>query len=461
MKEQGTTHKRARNAAARKHAEAERDRLLAALERRNLQLQTAAQVSRAASGILDPEVLMQQVVDLVRERFDLYYVGIFLVDQTGEWARGPNERPAPGRWAVLWAGTGEEGRKMLEQGHKLEIGDTSMIGWCVAHKQARIALDVGEDAVRFDNPLLPCTRSELALPLISRNEVIGAMTVQSAQEAAFSAEDITILQTMADQLANAIQNARLYRQAQRELAERIRAETALRQHAAELQARNEELDTYAHTVAHDLKEPISAIIFTAELMEMHADALPEEKRLRYLHSIRDDAFRMNNIINELLLLAGVRKMDVEATALDMKNIVSGALQRLTLMIEEHQAEIGAPPSWPIALGYGPWVEEIWVNYISNAIKYGGRPPRIELGAEELPDGRARFWVRDNGPGLDEEEKARLFTPFTRLDQARAKGTGLGLSIVRRIVEKLGGQVGVESKPGHGCVFFFTLPRRRS
>jgi len=191
--------------------------------RRALQLQTAAEVSRAASSILDPEVLAPQVVELVRERFDLYYVGLFLIDQTGEWTGEPN------RWAVLRAGTGEAGRLMLQQGHKLEIGGASMIGWCIANKQARIALDVGKDAIRFDNPLLPETRSELALPLISRGRPIGALTIQSSREAAFSEEDITVLQTMADQLANAIANARLYNQAQQEIAERKRAEQELTQ----------------------------------------------------------------------------------------------------------------------------------------------------------------------------------------------------------------------------------------
>jgi len=122
----------------------------------------------------------------------------------------------------------------------------------------------------------------------------------------------------------------------------------------------------------------------------------------------------------------------------------------------------------MALGYMPWVEEIWVNYLSNAIKYGGRPPRLELGADPLPNpppqageglggGMIRFWVRDHGAGLTPEDQARLFTPFTRLDQVRVKGHGLGLSIVRRIVEKLGGQVGVESQVGQGSTFSFTLP----
>jgi PAS domain S-box-containing protein len=191
-----------------KRAAAERERLLADLVQRSNQLQTAAEVSQAATGILDTEELTQQVVDLVQARFGLYYVGLFLVDRAGEWT------DEPGTWAVLRAGSGVAGQQMLSVGHRLEIGGESMIGWCVANQQARIALDVGEEAVRFDNPYLPETRSEMALPLIARGQAVGAMTVQSEEQAAFSDEDIAVLQTMADQVANAIENARLLEETQ-------------------------------------------------------------------------------------------------------------------------------------------------------------------------------------------------------------------------------------------------------
>jgi PAS domain S-box-containing protein len=190
--------------------------LVQQVERRAIQLQTAAEVSRAASSILDLNELLSRTVELIHDRFDLYYTGLFLVDQTGEWT---NE---PAKWAVLRAGTGEAGQKMLSAGHKLEVGGSSMVGWCIANRKARIALDVGKEAVRFSNPLLPHTRSELALPLVSRGQVIGAMTVQSDRPAAFTQEDIASLQSMADQLANAIENARLFtehRQAEEVLAQ--------------------------------------------------------------------------------------------------------------------------------------------------------------------------------------------------------------------------------------------------
>ncbi len=216
-----------RDITGRHQAQVEREQLLTALEHQSTQLQTAAEVSRAVGSILDPEALAPQVVDLVRERFNLYYAGLFLVDQTGEWTGEPY------KWAVLRAGTGLPGQQMLRRGHKLEIGGSSMIGWCIANKQARITLDVGEDAVRFENPSLPNTRSELALPLISRGKPIGALTIQSDQEAAFSQDDIASLQTMADQMANAIANARLYNQAQREINERKQAEQEAQRRAAQ------------------------------------------------------------------------------------------------------------------------------------------------------------------------------------------------------------------------------------
>jgi signal transduction histidine kinase len=243
----------------------------------------------------------------------------------------------------------------------------------------------------------------------------------------------------------------------------------------QLSVRNEELDAFAHTVAHDLKNPVSQSIGYAELLEQDYKVMSDNERQAALHALVRNGFKISNILDELLLLAGVRKTDVPLAPLDMGNIVAEAQQRLKYVIEERQAEIVLPAAWPTALGYGPWVEEVWANYLSNGYKYGGTPLRLELGADppftSPPppyEGKqtggterryVRFWVRDNGNGITPEDQARLFTPFTRLDQARAKGHGLGLSIVRRIVEKLGGQVGVESDgvPGHGSVFSFTLP----
>jgi two-component system sensor histidine kinase/response regulator len=225
-----------------------------------------------------------------------------------------------------------------------------------------------------------------------------------------------------------------------------------------LQKANAELDAFAHTVAHDLKGPLSNIIGFAELLKSMHTSMSRAELDDYLGTIAQVGFKMRDIVEALLLLAGVRKMEeLETEPLDMARIVDDVRQRLAYMVEGYQAEVILPKTWPVALGYGPWIEEVWTNYLSNALKYGGEPPRVELDAMDQENGMVRFWVRDNGRGLSPEEQAQLFTPFTRLDQLRVQGHGLGLSIVRRIVEKLGGQVGVESTAGRGSVFFFTLP----
>ena len=166
------------------------------LEQRSAYLEGSADVSRTVGSMLEPSELISQVVNLIRERFGLYYVGLFLVDQKNE-------------WAVLQSGTGAAGEKMLASAHRIKIGE-GMIGWSIANAQSRIALDVGEDAVQFANPDLPDTRSEGALPLRSRGRVLGALTIQSALRAAFDEETITTLQTMTDQIAIALDNAELF-----------------------------------------------------------------------------------------------------------------------------------------------------------------------------------------------------------------------------------------------------------
>jgi PAS domain S-box-containing protein len=220
-----------------------------------------------------------------------------------------------------------------------------------------------------------------------------------------------------------------------------------------------ELDTFAHTVAHDLKTPVTVLTsYGLFLLDDYARMSEAEVR-EHLETIVQTGQEVNGIIDALLLLASVDKMErVQVCPLSMGEIVAEAQKRLATLIVQAKARISGPEIWPVALGYAPWIEEVWVNYLSNAVKYGGEPPVVTLGAAIQPDGMIRCWVRDNGYGLTVEEQQRLFTEFTRLHRNRVEGHGLGLSIVRHIVEKLGGQVGVESTIGDGTIFSFTLPK---
>jgi signal transduction histidine kinase len=225
----------------------------------------------------------------------------------------------------------------------------------------------------------------------------------------------------------------------------------------ELRERNEELDAFVHTVAHDLKSPLGIVAGYAEMLALSCAEMDTDELEQLSRSAAQMAHKLARLVDNLLLLARARKADVIAIPVNMPEAVAGALERLRPEIEEAGAAVTVPDEWPEALGYEPWVEEVWVNYIGNAVKYGGSPPRVELGARPDGENYARFWVRDNGPGLDQDQQTVLFTEFTRLAELRAEGYGLGLSIVRRIVEKLGGQVGVESAVGQGSEFYFTLP----
>lgn len=236
----------------------------------------------------------------------------------------------------------------------------------------------------------------------------------------------------------------------------------LRHQNQELAIKNSDLDAFASTVAHDLKTPLNAIVGLSNiLLNIHKIGL-SEKQLECVRLISNSSEKMNEIINALLLLATVSKQEIELRPLDMKNILTQVHRRLAHMLKEHQGQIIMPTELPSALGYTLWVEEIWANYLSNAIKYGGQPPYLEIGAESC-EYDVKFWVKDNGAGLSKEAQAQLFKPFTRLkreQETKLQGHGLGLSIVYRIVHKLGGKVGVESEEGKGCCFYFTLPKVR-
>jgi signal transduction histidine kinase len=225
-----------------------------------------------------------------------------------------------------------------------------------------------------------------------------------------------------------------------------------------LQDQNGELNAFSHTVAHNIQSSISRVIGFAELLQHEFDTLSEDERAQCLLAIVRNGRKVSNIVDELLILASVRSTEVENQPLTMVEIVEEAQYRLVDLIQETQAQINLPKSWPVALGYGPWVEEVWENYLSNALKYGGTPPVLTLGATETDEGMVRFWVRDQGPGLSVAQQEQLFTPFTKLNQVRLTGHGLGLSIVRRIMDKLKGDVGVESTPGEGSLFWFSLPK---
>lgn len=248
-----------------------------------------------------------------------------------------------------------------------------------------------------------------------------------------------------------------------DITEQKETEAKLREYATQLEERNEELDAFSHTVAHDLKSPMGTVLGFASVLQEDLDKLSKEEIKNYLSIIMKSSEKAQQIITSLLLFASLRKSEINTEPLDMGKIFEEAVKHFPQLDEDKNTKISTPKSWPVCLGYAPWIEEVWVNYLSNAIKYGGEPPHFDIGAEMVNSNNGkqhemtRFWIRDFGPGISTENQKLLFNSFERLGQVNTKGYGLGLSIVRRIVEKLGGSVGLESTPGEGSLFYFTLP----
>lgn len=288
-------------------------------------------------------------------------------------------------------------------------------------------------------------RSYLGVPVVFQEEVIGFINLDSSEPGAFTEAHAERLQIFANQAAIAVRNAQLYEE--------------VRQHAAELEARNAELDAFSHTVAHDLKAPLQVLIAYANLLEHLLREYTSAEVVDIVQQMPRHAFKMSQIIDSLLLLAGLRDAEVPIAGVAMQPVVEGALMRFKDRIAERNIVVEVQPELPPAVGYGPWLEEVFANLIGNAIKYIGNDnpaPQIAIRGERLGS-MARYEVVDNGLGIDQEHQRYLFKMFARFHKGESKGHGLGLSIVHRIIVKLNGVVGVESEPEEGSTFWFTLP----
>lgn len=438
-----------REIAERQWAEAE-------AQHRAQELMALVEVSREVSASLDLMIVLERITKQAKDQLQVVDAAIYLLQPDGQTLQA----------AIA---VGQYTDDII--GHSLELG-VGIIGQAAQNRVAEIVNKPSQDSrrIRFagpwdekeslDDDLYPL----MVAPLIVRDSLIGTLVVwRHVDTGLFTVTNLHFLDALAQQAAIAIENARLFEaeHVQRQLAEQqsqklVERTAELEVANASLQVANTELNAFAHTVAHDLKNPLGIITSYGDLLVNSGLEIEPDELSFIFKELQKSGQKAVNIVEELLVLASVRRGDIKMKPLNMAGIVEEAQQRIQLMAEEYQATIRCPQGWPLVLGYAPWIEEVWVNYLSNGLKYGGQPPSLQLGATPQPGGTIRLWVRDNGPGLTPQAQAALFTEFTRLDEVRARGYGLGLSIVRRIVEKLGGQVGVESEPGLGSTFYFTL-----
>jgi signal transduction histidine kinase len=331
----------------------------------------------------------------------------------------------------------------------------SICQYVVASGQPLIIPDTAADPLTHDNLAIPDlgVLSYAGIPVQIGRDAIGSFCVVDHQAREWLPEEIDILRELAASVMTEVE-LRL------ELQARERAEHELMYYAKELEDRNSELDAYSYTIAHDLKAPLSGVVGYANLIQM-ITGTDQAEIADYADKIAQSGAAMADMIDQLLRLARLRKDEIQPQPVDMQVAVGQALMRFEQQIAAHRIEMGVDHAMPPCLGHEAWVVEVLANLIGNAIKYRGpenTAPEISIGAESLVGAANRYWVRDNGVGIAAADQARLFEGFTRLRTVKdVDGFGLGLSIVRRMIHRMGGEVGVESERGVGSTFWFMLP----
>ncbi|GAB4265519.1 MAG: hypothetical protein Kow0080_05710 [Candidatus Promineifilaceae bacterium] len=315
-----------------------------------------------------------------------------------------------------------------------------MVDVVMVHQQAAAALFHSWPA---DTPLKP------TIVILNNNDLETAVSFMKAGAADCLAETAVT----PSQLFHALEEASQKNTPLQKLTTQNRQLTIK---ITELENRNKELESFAGMVAHDLKNILAQVLSSTELIQLKYDNLLPAESDKFLQRIITSTQKGKNILEGMLVLARLNTQEPDFTLVDMGEVTEEALQELNPLLQQTNAVTHMPPSWPKVWGYRPWIEEIWVNYLSNALKYGGQPPIIILGWQYEKQ-QVRFWVQDNGPGLSIQDKTKLFEPFQRLHTKKTNGHGLGLYIVKQIVSKLNGTVNVESKLGQGSKFEFTLP----
>lgn len=402
----------------------EKQTLLRQAERRTRLLQAANRVGREATSILDLDALLPQTVDIICDAYGFYYAGIFLVDESGE-------------WALLRAGYGEAGAAMLAENHRLKVGPGSMIGACIAFGEARIALDVGEERVHFKNPHLPHTRSEMALPLRYGKDVLGAVTVQSVEERAFSQDDITTLITMAEHLAVAINNARTL--------------AALKQaHAEILRAKVFEALTTATTEAiHWIGNKALPISMTvARLQEETADGKVDIASLREdLEMIAESADMITQVKEQLI---GAIRDQAPRPVLLADALRTAALQR---GLDLSTLSVKIDPAAAYVIADSTQLTRALGNLLQNAGEAGAKKIAVSATLAE-ESGMLNLTIADDGEGMSAEMLSKAWTPFST---TRSGHQGLGLPAALHVISQAQGRIDIASVEGQGTQVQIWLP----
>jgi len=422
-----------RDITDRKRAEAE-------LRQYAVQLRTASDVSAQVNAILDPMTLLEAVVPLVQERFDLYHLHVYTLDSTEN-------------RLTMRVGSGEAGRLMRERGHEIALDrEPSLVAKAARSRETVVVDDVAQAPAFLPNPLLPLTRSEVAIPMLVGDEVIGVLDVQDDVPGRFDQTEVSVLRTLAGQIGIALRNAQSFEELQR-VAQRLREVDRLK-------------SEFLANMSHELRTPLNSILGYAEVMLMGIDGELSRDMEEDVTAIFENGQQLLKLINDILDLTKVEagRMRIVKESVDVLLLLEQAkTQNQGLLLKQPkpvEIVVSATPDLPMIEVDPARFAQVLNNLVSNAIKFTDKGQVDLVARHDKAAGRLIIEVRDTGVGIAPEDIGRLFERFHQVDGSstrRAEGTGLGLAISKRLVELQGCELTVESEVGVGSTFAILVP----
>lgn len=401
------------------------------------ELRVVSDVSVTAAATLDVDRLLTAAADLTKENFNLYHAHIYLLDDT---------RTA----LLLRAGAGAIGRQMVAEGRRIPIDARSIVARAARERDAVIVGDTRHSTDFLPHPLLPDTRSEMAVPLIIGDRLLGVLDVQSQQPERFQPGDRQVYNILAAQLAVATQNA-LYFGEQLEMAEKLREVDRLK-------------TDFLARMSHELRTPLNSIIGFADVLLMGLDGDLTERMIEDLQLIRSSGYHLRDIIGDILDMSKIEagRLELAYETFDMRRAATELMATAAPLAEQKGLALRLDVDEQVGLltADRTRIRQVLWNIVGNAIKFtdhGGITVSIRP-----ENGDVLFCVADTGIGIAPESLPRIFDHFNQIDAGRREsisGTGLGLSISKSLVELHGGRIWVESEAGQGSTFRFTIPNR--
>ncbi len=422
----------------------ERQRLLTEAQQRALELQTAAEIARDTTSTLSLDILLERIVTLLSGQFNFYHTAIYLLDDHA-------------KYAVVREANGDAGLAMKKKPYRLSVGSRSAVGSATLSGKPAIYNDVSKNPFFVANPLLPETRSQMALPLKLGERVIGALDIQSRELNAFNPDDVAVIQILADQIAVAIENARSYELSQKAL--------------ADIQEVDRLKSQFLANMSHELRTPLNSIIGFSRVILKGIDGPVNDTQKQDLGAIYNSGQHLLALITDILDLSKIEagKMELQFADVNLGDLINSAMSTAVGLVKDKPIKLfhSVPPNLPVIRADATRVRQVLINFLSNASKFTAQGT-ISVEASVVEPGQNQpqvmVTVTDTGIGISVEDQAKLFQPFSQVDDSPTRktgGTGLGLSISRSLIELHGGQIGLlRSEVGNGSTFFFTLPIRR-